>query len=271
MARYSTSLDVGKEMESEPVKPINPPAENEEQVTLDETPEADEPEEEEFLEQKRAKKAEKRTLTQKQILDETPDEELDEGVEQKNSVNYAKQFLEMDEEDDASEIQESVDAPAAYEEVVGTEKIIQTPEEQDIADIIREQKFPHKRIQKSEQKKQINKTAQKQQSIQAQKQAVKQEKPVGVQSEEKSELALQERTSWGWIAALIILILLAGTVWKYWPQTTQPGVMPEIPVVLLEASAQNNTQVNNSLDTRATSEYESADDALAELSDQLKG
>ncbi|MDO8660832.1 MAG: hypothetical protein Q7K43_03000, partial [Candidatus Woesearchaeota archaeon] len=70
MARYSTSLDVGKEMESEPIKPINPPVENEEQVTLDEVSESDESEEEEFLEQKRSKKTAKRVLAQKQIFDE---------------------------------------------------------------------------------------------------------------------------------------------------------------------------------------------------------
>jgi len=266
MARYSTSLDVGKEMESEPVKPMNPPDETEEQVTLDDVSEADEPEEEEFLEQKRAKKPSKKSLTQKPIMDEIPNEDFDESDEQKSSVNYAKQFMEMDagEEDDAETEVKSVDEPAAYEEVSSAEEIIQVPEEQDVADIIRGQKPPHKRIQKSEPKKQINKTIQKQQTASAQNQTSSQEKTSTVQPEEKSGPKVREGISWGWIAVLIIIIVIAGMAWKYWPQA--PVVMPQPVSIPQNNLLQNNTEANKSL-----VEPDNADDVLAGLSDQLRG
>ncbi|MDO8660760.1 MAG: hypothetical protein Q7K43_02635, partial [Candidatus Woesearchaeota archaeon] len=167
---------------------------------------------------------------------------------------------------------------AAYKEVSGTEEIIPVSEEQDFADIIGEQKPTHKNIRKTEPKRQIPKIlqkpvvqAQKQQNVHALKQTPKPaEKPAVMRAEKKPEL-VQEGISWGWVAALIIFLLIAGIAWKYWPQATLPIVASEVAVVPLEPNAQNNTQLNESAEIPATSEYATADEAIGGLSDQLRG
>ena len=159
MARYSTSLDVGKEIESDSVKPMNPPPENEEQITLDEVQPS---EEEEFLAQKRAKKAGRIAKQATKITDDSGDEVDDESA----TANYAKRFMEMDEEAEDELVDRAQDQKDILDDAEPEEHVVEALEnktepkkasseqEEDVQHII---KKPQKQIHKTEKKSQNKK------------------------------------------------------------------------------------------------------------------
>ena len=268
MARYSTSLDVGKEIESDPVKPMNPAPENEEQITLDEVQPS---EEEEFLEQKRAKKTAHAAKQATKITDDSEDDVNAEAT----TANYAKRFMEMDEETEDEVIDRVQDQKDISDEAEPEEQAIETLENKaEQKEIPSEQEEAVQQIIKKPQK-QIHKTEKQEQYTERKTEQLKEEKHKIMQKQDRSEEKNKDVTSeeqgisWTWVIALLVFIIIAALAWKYWP-TTAAQILPvsvQAPAAL--PALQNSTLSNNT--PAQPQEPASADDALAGLSDRLKG
>ena len=75
----------------------------------------------------------------------------------------------------------------------------------------------------------------------------------------------EQGISWAWIIAIIIFVIIVALAWKYWPATQLAVAQTSTSMPVLQ-----NSTVSNSTPSQLL-EQASADDALAGLSDRLKG